>query len=315
MPASVPYAYCTIITDSHIDYAYALFDSLIAHQAKARLYVLVVDKLRTECSYPPCAGLEVLYLDEIRAEPAIARVIQKYNQAPDNLRWSLKPALMLFLLQQKGCGKVLFTDPDLCFFASADFLYEQLDQWGILLSPHWRSRDPQQNPGSFHLNFLEGMFNGGFVAASNKGIAALKWWLEACLYACERDAERGLYDDQKYLDLLPAQFPEAGVIHHRGCNVASWNRDVNLRSLNENGEVRILEKWEIVFIHFSNSTVRNIIEQRDPLLQPHLEKWKQYLDQAAATLRRPQRNFQDLFKSNAKLHDRILFKLKKSFSG
>ncbi|MFK7925545.1 MAG: hypothetical protein AB8H47_26575 [Bacteroidia bacterium] len=310
MPHTLQTAFCTIVTQSHLDYALALYLSYRQFSPEVPFYILVSDiKEEQKIEWDKFPDINVLGLEALNDIENAKLVKDKYQSEPDLIRWSLKPALMLHLLQDRGIKEVLFLDCDLCFFQDFTFIREQLSQSATLLSPHWRSDDPFSFPNNFRLNFTDGMYNGGFVGATQEGIFALDWWLSACLYRCERTREEGYYDDQKYLDLLPAQFPGTQILHHRGCNVANWNLNQNIRTQNGKGEVLILDKWPIIFIHFSGSTVKGILKDKDPLLSPYLDRWKILLDEAADFLEKARRKFELPNPGATPLPKRILNKL------
>lgn len=309
MTRSPSTVFCTIVTKSHLDYALALYFSYRQYAPEVPFYVLVSDEHSEDKKlWGQLPDFNVLNLSELREKDSIDAIATKYQSEPDFMRWSLKPAMMIHLMQDTGFEEVVFLDCDLCFYGDISAIRNQLADSTVLLSPHWRSNNPHKDPDNFRLNFTDGLFNGGFVGATKAGIDALEWWMNACLYRCERTREEGFYVDQKYLDLLPAQFEGTQILYHRGCNVANWNLGQNLRSQDDNGEIKILGKWPIIFIHFSGSTVRGILKKEDPLLLGHFEKWQAWLNQAAELLGRPKRVFAAAPKA-LPLQDRIMNKL------
>jgi len=210
-------------------------------------------------------------------DETVARLRQKYRSDKSILRWSLKPVWLQYLLSTGQYQEVIYVDPDICFFSNPGFLFDELSTGSILLSPHWRSTDPEVDPVNFELNFMDGIYNGGFLGASQHGIDALRWLTKACLYKCEIDRERGLYYDQKYFDLLSSRFEGVREIMHRGCNVASWNRIDCKRELV--GETVLINgSYPIVFIHFTRSTIQGILGGKDVLLVSYLEEYQRILN-------------------------------------
>jgi hypothetical protein len=179
---------------------------------------------------------------------------------------------MHHLLTAKNFDQVIFIDPDVCFFSDPSFLFDEMSGASVLLSPHWRSSDPLADPVNFELNFKDGIYNGGCIGATQKGIPALEWLARACLYKCENGPGSGLFADQKYLDLLQSRFPDVQVIQHKGCNVANWNM-IDCKRMAFGEGVRINGTDPIVFIHFSKSTIRGILSGKDALLLPYLEEY------------------------------------------
>src|SRR5690606_2283031 len=126
-----------------------------------------------------------------------------YVSFVDGFRWSMKPVLMQYLIEERGMQKVFCIDCDGQFYSNYNFLFELLDKYRSVVSPHNRCKDPEVDPVNFIKNFNEGIYNGGFVAASDKAVEILDWWAKACLFECKVSFQDGLFVDQKYLDLIP----------------------------------------------------------------------------------------------------------------
>ena len=195
----------------------------------------------------------------------------------DCFRWSIKPVFINFLLDQ-NYDQVFYLDCDLHFFASFDFLSDDLDGNGVLLTPHWRASNPQMDEFNFSVLQTSGLFNAGFVGVSRHGRQAMEWWATVCAYKCKKASNEGLFVDQAYLDLLPVYFDNIKIEKHRGCNVANWNQIECERIVSENGQVKIKGCFEIVFIHFTKSTIKGIKSGQDYLLRPYLNEYQKSLD-------------------------------------
>jgi hypothetical protein len=263
-------AFCTISTRSHRFKTRALFRSLRPY-TEADFFALYTDHSLYEEDdklYKP------VQFEQIITKETAGLV--KYNK--DKRRWGSKPFLMLYLLN-KGYDAVIYVDNDICFYASPDFLFNKLKKQSILLTPHYYPADPQRNQIWLEANFRVGLYNAGFIGASQKGMDALMWWGNCCLYNIKKAYCRGLFDDQKYLDAIPVFYDDVEIIKHRGCNVAAWNIETSIRSLNEKGELRLNRIWPLVFIHFNIYTIQAILSGKDSLLKPYLVQYTEVLQQ------------------------------------
>lgn len=223
-------------------------------------HVLVVD---SEVGLPndiDGSSVEVSGPTKWKATEQGARIFKKYKG--DKLRWTLKPVLIAGLLCD-GADQVIYLDNDLYFYSDPSFLFQEMGQ-GVLLCPHWRIKDPKQNKDWFLVNFKDGVYNAGLVGAGQQGIEAMEWWADACYFACEQSPKKGLWDDQKYLDLIPAEFSDVNILQHRGMNVAYWNaHDLNTT----------LAKWSLVCVHFTKELQKQIEKGQLPQLD---EPYRQY---------------------------------------
>jgi hypothetical protein len=140
------------------------------------------------------------------------------------------------------------------------------------LTPHHYENNPLKNQNWLEATLKMGLYNAGFIASNKNGIKALDWWANCCLYRCEKNTWRGLWDDQKYLDLMPIAFENVKVLTHKGCNVAEWNKEVCKRTLVED-EILINEKYPIVFYHFNSFSVKGILKDENHILRKHFEAY------------------------------------------
>jgi hypothetical protein len=255
------YQFCTITTHSHLYKVYALADSLKNQGHRFLLNVLVIDD-NDSIEFENCRFFK---LAEISSQHNAAEIIAKYSGNKDKQRWSLKPVLMKYLLFQPEIDELIYLDNDLFFFSDYAFLFELLHRHRFILTPHHYKNDPNKNQNWLEANFRIGLYNAGFVGANKEAVNTLQWWADCCLYRCEKNSLRGLFDDQKYLDIIPIIEESAHIVRHKGCNVAGWNTEICQRQIVDH-KILIDGKFDIVFIHFNENTIREILSGADTIL-------------------------------------------------
>jgi hypothetical protein len=187
------------------------------------------------------------------------KILEKYQDNKDMLRWSNKPNILLDLIDKYDT--VFYIDNDCYFVNNYDFLIEETNK-GIALTPHNRSIWPNSKHSQFECLFTDGYFNAGFIAANLLGKKALEWWRDLVLWNCIIDHKTGLFLDQKYLDIMGLEFNEiVNIIKHKGCNIALWNiNNINYTSIMP------------IFYHFSGG-----INNYNNLLTPKYEEFKNHI--------------------------------------
>ncbi len=253
--------FCTISTYSHLYKVKALAESLHSPGHEFLLHVLVVDD-SGEFNFPNCKSWK---LSDFTGNERVNTFISKYQNQKDKLRWCLKPVFLQHLLEQQGIEKVIYLDNDLFFYSDYQFLFELLSKHSFLLTPHHYNNNPKANQNWLEANFRVGLFNAGFVGVNRSASKTLQWWADCCNYRCEKNSFRGLFDDQKYLDLIPVIDENAHIVRHKGCNVAGWNTELCKRETVD-GQIKIDGQFPIVFIHFNNTTIREMVSGNDKIL-------------------------------------------------
>ena len=270
--------FCTIVGRTHLYKALALRQSIFNVDPLALFYVLAID-FRGHAS----PGVEIVQIEDLSGDVEIGQaIVQKYKERPDELRWSLKSVFLQHLIRRYSERDVIYCDSDFCFFSNPSEVSDYLQHAGVLLTPHWRPMKPPtvstKSSKNFRLNFLDGLYNAGFIAANSRGIEALTWWAELCLSACEKNYIEGLYFDQRYLDLMPIYFDFVVVCKHRGYNLADWNLQLHPEvGYGRNDGLPVIP---VRAVHFTTNTVKRIEQGGNPSLVPYLSQYKSYLAKA-----------------------------------
>lgn len=217
-------AFCTIVTPSHLPYAWVLGESLRETGNSEPLHVLLVGGDRP-ANGPSPAGCTVLTLDELSIPyPALMR---HYFSAFE-LCNALKPFLVTHLFEHLDCTDVIYLDSDLFVTASFEPVWRELSAGtaSLLLTPHHFNPPPLDAGYTSEVDVVDlGFLNGGFAAW--RGGPATRRMLA---WMCERFPVYGFYRhlgmaaDQKLLPLLLSYFPDdVRIWRHPGLNIAYWN--------------------------------------------------------------------------------------------
>jgi hypothetical protein len=269
--------FCTLTTASHLHKCTVLAKSL--EQFGYKLFVCQIDKTTTDTKDFQF-NFENIELSALGEEVGVLK--RRYNQ--DRWRWALKPILMRYLLTTTT-EKVVYVDNDFYFFSSPNEVNEQLDKFDILLTPHDYCHVPNDAPNWFEANYRVGLFNAGFVAVNAAGLPFLDWWIKCCAYNMKKSFWRGLYDDQKYLDLVPIKFKKVKILDTRKFNIAAWN--------DWQFDKNVAEKKEIVCIHFADLSMRTFADPAHFLHAFYLS-YVENLSLSAPVALHPQKNKFDL---------------------
>ena len=100
----------------------------------------------------------------------------------------------------------------------------------------------------------------------------LAWWQEKLEFQCVVDTARGLFVDQKWMDLAPGLFPDVAILRHEGYNVAYWNlgqRKVVGESSSSAVDGPSVNGQPLRFYHFSgfNPAVPDMVSRHDHRLR------------------------------------------------
>lgn len=175
---------------------------------------------------------------------------------------SIKPSCFLEFF--KSYEKAIYLDPDILFFSAIDPVFDELDRYKMILTPHiievpkLGSTDVREN---IWLNC--GIFNLGFLAASKSSttLTIMEWWHDRLKDFCFIDTYDSLFTDQKWMDFLPSFLSPSELLisKNMGLNVAPWNffeREIVSRHdgtlfVNRRYNPKTVFEDELMFVHYS----------------------------------------------------------------
>ncbi|MFK7944724.1 MAG: hypothetical protein AB8B85_17695, partial [Paracoccaceae bacterium] len=120
-----------------------------------------------------------------------------------------------------------YLDPDVYLFHDLAPIEEMMHGASIGLVPHIIA--PEATDIGVQVTEMSvtghGIYNLGhlFVRPDQNGCAFANWWAERLDQYCFDDRQRGLFTDQRWVDLVPAIFDGVRILRQPGLDVASWN--------------------------------------------------------------------------------------------
>jgi len=173
------------------------------------------------------------------------------------LSTAVKPYALEFLFHQYQLEHLVYLDSDAKIFSSMGPLLEMLRRDSIVLTPHLTEPlDDQFHPTE--LDILRcGAYNLGFLAlaASAETFRFLKWWQAKVYDQCVVDLARGLFVDQRWVDLVPGLFQGVRILREPGYNVAYWN--LKHRRIKRTEDSYLVNGHRLFSFHFSGFDPEN----------------------------------------------------------
>lgn len=135
---------------------------------------------------------------------------------------AVKGRLLLHLMERfQSEDTFIYLDPDVKVYSDFIELRELMREQTLILAPHLL------RPGNIEMeisSLAHGCYNLGFIALrrSDNAHAFLSWWAERLFSFCYDDKSKGLFTDQRWIDLAPCFF-DVHVLKHHGYDFATWS--------------------------------------------------------------------------------------------
>lgn len=242
-----PLAAVTIISRNYLAQARTVAQTFLRHEPESRFYLLVVDGLPEGADL----GVEAKVIDlEELGIPNLYEMCFKYGVV--EFSTAVKPYLLSLLLGEYGEEEILYFDPDLMIMRRLDELRRALAEGDIVLTPHITRPLPVdgKRPNEQDI-MISGAYNLGFLALrrSPQSQEFLTWWEQRLEDGCRIDVPKGLFTDQKWIDLVPSLFPSTVILRDPTHNVAFWN--LHERTITRQGETFLVNGKPASFFHLS----------------------------------------------------------------
>lgn len=244
---------CTIIAKNYLAYVRTLTDSFLKNNPEGKVFVLLVDDMDNKLN-PEKEKFTLINIDQIGLEN-LEDFCFKYTVLEQNT--GVKAHFLKYLFEKYNLKKLIYFDPDILFTNSLENLWKLLDKKSIVLTPHLTAPIFDEKRPSEYDIMRSGSFNLGFIALSKTETTSkfLDWWIPHLMEEGYSDVEKGMFVDQKWVDLVPSLFDDVYIIRHPGYNAAYWNlmqRSVKIID----GKITINGK-PLYFFHFSGFSPEN----------------------------------------------------------
>ena len=251
--ANAGLAIFTVCSNNYVPMAKVLLESAHRHHPDATLFLCLADEpLADDGFYPQrCTVIrsDALEIPNFR-DFAFRYDVMEFNTA-------LKPFMFRHLLA-RGYRRVIYLDADIEIYAPLKPVLDLLDQGAsFVLTPHL-TKPAERDAYPDDLGIMRaGVYNLGFlgVGASEETDRILRWWSRKLQFDCTSDQDRGIFVDQKFMDLVPGFAEHARILRDTTCNVAYWNLDQ--RELGRSGDAWFVDDRPLCFFHFSGIRVND----------------------------------------------------------
>lgn len=235
----------TSICSNYLPKAMALAESVKQHCTNAKFVLCLVER-----EIPEAAASFAHFDEVILAKNAGWDNFDQFmfRHAIVEASTAVKAQFMLNLLERfPEESKFVYLDPDVLVYSDLTELELLLDDQSIVLCPHLL------RPGNIDMeisSLAHGCYNLGFlgIGRSQNSHAFLTWWAERLFQFCYDDISRGIFTDQRWIDLAPCFF-DVSVLKHHGYDFATWS--LLNSDLHRHGDAYQVNGDPLRFIHFS----------------------------------------------------------------
>lgn len=239
----------TIVSNNYRHFARTLAASVRAQSPDVDAFVAVCDG-PPSARDPRDAATEIAVRD--LGLPRFDRFTFQYTIL--ELNTAIKPWVFAALFA-RGYERVIYFDPDIRLYGPVAPVLARLDDADIVLTPHLTGRlDDGGHPSELAI-LQSGSYNLGFIALNRTQTTRefVAWWQGKLARDCVVDIARGLFTDQKWIDLVPGMYPRVAIERDPGWNVAYWN--LNHRAVTRGSDGRCaVDGRPLLFFHYSGFT-------------------------------------------------------------
>ncbi|MES2105309.1 MAG: glycosyltransferase family 4 protein [Pseudomonadota bacterium] len=247
MEKPIKTAVFTIVSLNYGAFARTLMESLSAAHPEWDRHVLLVD----QCDDPASVGGELFSAMTVEQLPLPKMREFLFRYGIMELNTAAKPYMFAHLRRQ-GYDRVVYIDPDILVMDRLVDVERLLDEGAAaVVTPHLTAPlDDGLEPSELDI-MRAGAYNLGFLALGSlpASDAFIKWWEDKLEHGAVSDPARGLFTDQKWVDLAPGMFGGFAVLRDAGYNVAYWN--LPHRPVTRKDNAWLADGRPLRFFHFS----------------------------------------------------------------
>lgn len=243
----------TIVAQNYISFAAVLAESMKKSNHDTDFIIFIADGISDELQIFANEN-ELKIRDALKIDNKKFMEMAFYYEVTEYCT-SIKPFIFNQLIND-GYELISYIDPDIYVYQNLyDSIYANLETHNMILTPHICTPINDNKIPSEADHLKTGTYNLGFISlkATDESSKFIKWWMNKCENKCFNDPIKGLFVDQKWINLVPGMFDGVYISKHLGLNVAYWNFHER-----EMVEGKINNKFPLVFFHFSGITLDEI---------------------------------------------------------
>ena len=243
--------FTTFFDFNYLSKGIVLYNSLLKQlKVPFKLYLLCLDKNSLDFFIHNKKDFEFIELISIKdfesENPSLLDA--KQNRSLVEYYFTLSPVLPLYLLKKYNLDHICSMDADLYFYSSPQSIFEKLQEYSIIITPHKFAKE-LSNREKF------GLYNVSFQLFKNNiiGIECLQKWKNECIEWCgdHFDEAKNRFADQKYLDTWEKDYTSAILtLDGPDTGLAIWN--VNKYQLSFRSQSLFSNNTPVIFYHFHN---------------------------------------------------------------
>ncbi|WP_339698742.1 glycosyl transferase [Algoriphagus aquimarinus] len=240
----------TLCSNNYLAHAASLGDSILRFDPDTKFIIGLVDRKDPQIDYSQFSDFEIIPCFDL-GYSEFDDMLSRYNIIEFNT--AVKPFYFEYLfLTRPEVERIYYIDPDIIFYQSISNLEASWDGASALLTPNLLYL-PEKTVRGELASLKHGINNLGFVgiARSDEGKKIISWWKERLIHHCTLDKCRGIFVDQKWMDIAALFFTEIKSVKHPGWNMAWWN--LSERKLKKEGDTYLVNSgdFRLIFFHFS----------------------------------------------------------------
>ncbi len=212
----------SLCSNNYLAQAKTLGDSILKFYPDSKFTIGLVDYLDDQIDYSFFAGMDILPFYQLDFSD-FEDMLTRYNVIEFNT--AVKPFYIDYLWRKYGTdSRIIYLDPDILLYRPLDHVTNALKSHDVILTPMFCEVQTMTSLDEL-VALRHGMFNLGFIALKYSGESGrfVQWWKERLRTHCLIDKPRGIFVDQKWIDLAPMLFDEIFILKHLGYNMAWWN--------------------------------------------------------------------------------------------
>lgn len=244
----------TVITLNYLAMARTLASSLSKVHPEIEFITLIADKKSKETKDE---DFRIFYIDDLGIDNK-EELLFKYNIT--ELCTAIKPKMILYIIKKFNPEIIFYFDPDIYVYNRLDIALSKLEDNDIVITPHITTPYPEDSRHPNEIDIMQaGSYNLGFIGLKNNSITLnfVMWWWRKLQHYSINMIEKGLFTDQKWIDLCPCFVEKVHILRDICYNIAYWNIHERNNFSKKNNTFYIEDK-PIVFFHFSGLVINHI---------------------------------------------------------